>query len=267
LRLTDFLLPDSFPFMNDTDVDSSAQSKTSGRLRAVFEIVLVSGIISGLLASLVFALILSPILGRNNQKLMEMDAGFFTAYALFETAVAFIIMLMLMKTRLETFSMLGLRWEQWKTDVLLGVLAAPCLVVVTGFVGLIFRLFLPEYALEKNPLLEMIGSPRQLMLFIIIGTVAGGIKEELQRAFILRRFSRHLGGAGTGLVIWSLAFGAGHSAQGLQGICSAAILGLVFGAIYLIRGNLVLPITAHAVYNTLVMLLYWFTIGTNKQIP
>ena len=98
-------------------------------------------------------------------------------------------------------------------------------------------------------------------MFIIAGIVAGGIKEELQRAFILRRFSHHLGGAGIGLVTWSLVFGAGHYSQGVQGMCAASILGFIFGILYLIRGNLILPITAHAVYNTLTLLIYWFVIN------
>jgi membrane protease YdiL (CAAX protease family) len=104
----------------------------------------------------------------------------------------------------------------------------------------------------------MIHSPRQLVLFIFAALVAGGVKEELQRAFILRRFQRRLGGAGVGLIVWSLAFGAGHYLQGVLGIFAATVYGFIFGALYLMRGNLVGPITAHAAYDTAVVLLYWF---------
>ena len=240
--------------------DSSFLSQWSARIQAVFEIMLVSGIVSSLLVSLVFA----AVFGRNRLKLMEMDVGFLAAYLLVESAVTFLILWILMKARRETLHALGLRRRLWKTHVLLGILAAPCLIIVSGVVGLMFQLFLPKYALDKNPLLEMIHSPRQLTLFIITGIVAGGVKEELQRAFILCRFRHHLGGARVGLVVWSLAFGAGHYTQGIQGMCAAAILGFVFGVLYLMRGNLILPITAHAVYNTLTLLIYWFIIGMNK---
>jgi len=229
-------------------------------MNAVFEIIAVSGIVSSFLVSLV----LIAIFGRSRMNMMEMDVGLLAAYLMFESAVTFLILWILMKARRETFSAFGLCRQHWKTPVLLGVLAAPCLLVVSGAAGLVFRLFLPEYALDKNPLMEMIHSPRQLVLFIITAIVAGGVKEELQRAFILSRFRRHLGGAWVGLVVWSLVFGAGHYAQGVQGMFVATILGAAFGAIYLTRGNLIIPITAHAVYNTLVLLIYWFAIGINK---
>ena len=240
--------------------DFSLRPATPERFRAVFEIIMVSGVVSSFLVSLVFA----AIFGRDRMKLMEMDIGLLAAYLLSESAAAFLILFILMKTRGETLSALGLNLRNWKKHVLLGVLAAPFLIIVSVVTGLAFKLFLPEYALEKNPLLEMIRSPRHLALFITAGIVAGGIKEELQRAFILCRFKYHLGGSIAGLVIWSLVFGAGHYAQGLQGVCAAAILGFIFGVLYLAHGNLILPITAHAVYNTLALTIYWFTIGINK---
>jgi membrane protease YdiL (CAAX protease family) len=246
--------------MNNSD--SSFRPIWPARLRAVFEIIMVSGVVSSLMASLVFA----AIFGRNRLKLMETDTHYLTTYLLFESAVAFLILFILMKMRRETLPLLGWPRRRWKTHVLIGILAAPCLLIVSGAVVMAFQFFLPKYALEKNPLMEMINSPWQLALFIITGIIAGGIKEELQRAFILNRFIRHLGGAWVGLAVWSLVFGAGHSAQGMQGVCAASILGLIFGILYLARGNLILPITAHAVYNTLSLLIYWFAIGINKQI-
>jgi len=240
--------------------DFSFQSPWPARMQAVLEIMLVSGIVSSLLVALVF----TAIFGRSRQGLLEMGAEFLVAYILLESAVTFLILWILMRSRRETLSELGLRRERWKTHVLPGILAAPCLLVVSGAAGMFFRLFLPKYALEKNPLMEMIHSPQQLALFIIVGIIAGGIKEELQRAFILRRFRHHLGGVRVGLVVWSLAFGVGHYTQGAQGMCAAAILGFIFGILYLVRGNLILPITAHAVYNTLSLLIYWFVIGINK---
>jgi len=241
--------------------DSSSRSILPARLYAVFEIIMVSGVVSSILTSLVFGAIL---FGRNRMKLSEMDISLLAAYLLFESALTFIFLFILMKARGETFFALGLRRINWKRHVLLGIFIAPCLLIVGFVTGVIFKIFLPEYALETNPLMDMIRSPRQLVMFMLAVVVAGGIKEELQRAFILRRFIQHLGGAATGLVTWSLVFGAGHYAQGLEGVCAASILGFIFGILYLIRGNLILPITAHAIYNTLALIIYWFTIGINK---
>jgi membrane protease YdiL (CAAX protease family) len=110
---------------------------------------------------------------------------------------------------------------------------------------------------------EIIQTPQQLALFIFSALVAGGIKEELQRAFILNRFRRYLGGAWVGLVIWSLAFGAGHYVQGVQGIVIASLYGFVFGITYILSGSLLAPIVAHSVYDTLALLAYWFVTKSN----
>ena len=247
------------------DDDSSSPSVWTQRLQALWEIILVSGVVSSLLTSLIFSVVFAVIYrGAKRFKLMEMDFGFLAAYLFFESAVTFLILWMLMKARRETLSSLGLSLKQWKTNIFWGIVAAPCLLVVSGITGLVFKYFLPEYFLEKNPLMEMIHSPLHLVLFVLVAIIAGGVKEELQRAFILNRFRQTLGGAWVGLVLWSLAFGAGHTAQGAQGVCAATVLGFVFGVLYLMRGNLLLPIAAHAAYNTLLILIYWFAIGINK---
>src|SRR4051812_3218187 len=67
---------------------------------------------------------------------------------------------------------------------------------------------------QHNPLQDLIGSPLDAALFAVVVVVAGGVREELQRAFLLRRFERYLGGAGVGVVVASIAFGAGHYVQG-----------------------------------------------------
>ena len=51
-----------------------------------------------------------------------------------------------------------------------------------------------------------------MFLFVVI--VAGGVREELQRAFLLHRFRCDLGQPWMGVFITSLAFGMGHTLQG-----------------------------------------------------
>ena len=270
-RVQNFLFDEIFiacivsPLMNgfDSSFVSPVIPPGSSRrkpLRAVFEIIMVSGIVSSALISLLFA----AIFGRERLNLFKMDIGFFMLFMLSESVVTFLILWTLMKMRRETFATLGLRWKRWKKHVLAGVAAAPGLILVSVIIGAVFRVFFPEHVPDKNPLMAMINSPRDVIFFIITVILAGGIKEELQRAFILRRFRRHLGGACVGLFVWSIAFGLGHYAQGVPGVCAAAILGFIFGVLYLMRGNLILPITAHSAYNTLTLLIYWFAINSGK---
>ena len=120
-----------------------------------------------------------------------------------------------------------------------------------------FELTFPQYVTEGNPILEMIKTPLDLVAFSVAGVYAGGIKEEVQRAFILIRFEKHLGGVSAGLILWSLVFGLGHFEQGWNSAFSAGVLGLVFGGIFLWKRNLFTAISVHAVYDVTVLLVYW----------
>ena len=46
---------------------------------------------------------------------------------------------------------------------------------------------------EHNPLEELLRTPGDAAIFAVIVVIAGGVREEVQRAFILRRFERWLG--------------------------------------------------------------------------
>ena len=135
------------------------------------------------------------------------------------------------------------------------------LFAVNDIVVWVLRVYLPRYYLEGNPVIDNIRTVQDFVLTLVAAIIAGGILEELQRAFILNRFRRYLGGAGIGLVLWSVIFGMGHHIQGTQAIVSAGIYSIIFGILYLLRRSLIAPITAHCIYNTLTLLGYWFYSG------
>jgi len=226
------------------------------RVQAIFEIILVSGLISSFLALLPF----SALPGLGAGRLLN-NANYMSLYLLLESGITLFLMAAILKARGERLDSLGLRLDQWKRNVVIGLLVVPFLFLINGAVTVLFRIYLPRYYTERNPLTESVHSPQQLLLFVFAALLAGGVKEELQRAFILNRFRRYLGGAGVGLVLWSLAFGAGHYVQGAQGVTAAALYGFIFGIIYLARGNLVAPMIAHGAYDTLALLGYWFAFG------
>jgi membrane protease YdiL (CAAX protease family) len=229
------------------------------RLQAVFEILLVSGLIS----SLVAALPLAVFLGKRTGLLLT-DVRFMSIFLLVESGVTFVLLAILMKIHHENIRYLGLQWERWKVNSIMGLALIPFLFFINAVVSFVFRNYLPKYYTEYNPLTEIIHSPEQLALFIFSALIAGGIKEELQRAFILNKFRRYLGGAGVGLVLWSVAFGAGHYVQGIQGILIATVYGFLFGVLYLMSGSLIAPIVAHGAYDTLALLGYWLFTGRFK---
>ncbi len=181
-----------------------------------------------------------------------------SAYVLLEAAITLVFLFLIMRAHGETLAWLGLCWKRWRSNAMVGLAIVPILLVLNVVVAAVFQEFLPKYFLERNPLTELIRTPQDLALFIATALIAGGIKEELQRAFILRRFQAYLGGGKIGLITWSVVFGLGHFVQGAQGMVAAGMFGLIFGALYLMRGNLIAPIVAHGAYDTVALLGSWF---------
>lgn len=116
------------------------------------------------------------------------------------------------------------------------------------------------HTVAHNPLQDLVQSPRQAALFAMVLIVAGGIREEVQRAFLLQRFERWLGGARVGLIVTSLAFGAGHFIQGADAAVATATLGAFWGAVYLRRRSIVAPVVSHAGFN-LVQILQFLVVS------
>jgi len=79
--------------------------------------------------------------------------------------------------------------------------------------------------------------------------VAGGVREEIQRGFVLRRFEQYLGGGAVGLVVSSALFGLGHLEQGHDVSLATAALGAFWGAVFLARRSILGPMIGHAGFN------------------
>ena len=79
--------------------------------------------------------------------------------------------------------------------------------------------------------------------------LAGGVREELQRAFIIHRFRQRLGGGLVGLAVYSLLFGLLHFDQGWDVAIAVGSLGLLWGILYIRRGSAVMSMTNHASFN------------------
>jgi membrane protease YdiL (CAAX protease family) len=125
------------------------------------------------------------------------------------------------------------------------------LVLAALAIGIVVLASVQHYApslhtVEHNPLQDLISEPRNAVLFALVVVVAGGVREELQRAFLLHRFEQSLGGATVGLVVASVAFGAGHLLQGVDAALATGLLGAFWGVVYLRRRSAVAPMVSHA---------------------
>ena len=156
-------------------------------------------------------------------------------------------------------------------DVILG--RRPALVEVAAGIPLIFvalglavavilsvQTFAPWlHTVERNPIEGVLQSPRDALLFALVVVVAGGIREEVQRAFVLHRFEQSLGGRTVGVVISSIAFGAGHLLQGRDIAIATGVLGAMWGVVYLTRRSAIAPMVSHAGFDLLQIVQFTLT--------
>jgi membrane protease YdiL (CAAX protease family) len=139
----------------------------------------------------------------------------------------------------------------------MGEMAAGIPMIVGAFVIAIVvlltiqRLAPSLHTVETNPLQALLRSPRDALLFAVVVVVAGGVREEIQRAFLLHRFDQFLGGGRVGVVVTSIAFGAGHLVQGLDAAIATGLLGAYWGVVYLRRRSAVAPMVSHAGFDLL----------------
>jgi membrane protease YdiL (CAAX protease family) len=142
-----------------------------------------------------------------------------------------------------------------RPEVIRGLVLIPAVFLMVVVLLNLMRLVAPGlHNVETNPLEKLAGTPGEAALFAIVAIVAGGVREEMQRAFLLRRFERHLGGAMVGVVVLSAAFGLGHIVQGWDAVITTGLLGAFWAVVYLQRRSSVAPIISHSGFNSLEIL-------------
>jgi membrane protease YdiL (CAAX protease family) len=137
----------------------------------------------------------------------------------------------------------------WR-DVGLGLLLIPASFAIVVCVLLVLQMVVPSLRnVPHNPLTGMVKTRTDAILFALVAMIAGGVREEIQRGFVLRRFEQYLGGGTVGLVFFSVVFGLGHVEQGHDVALATAVLGAFWGAIYLRRRTVVPAMIGHAGFN------------------
>jgi len=181
----------------------------------------------------------------------SLSAKFVFALSLGDTAVLITIMLWLLIRNGERPRDVFLGCRRPGEETVVGVLSVPFVVALVLALSLIIRAFLPFlHNVPANPLEGLLGTQTGLLAFLVVVIVAGGLREELQRAFLLHRFRHDLGNAGAGLVITSIAFGLGHTLQGWDAAILTGALGATWGLMYLTRGSALAPIVSHSLFNS-----------------
>jgi membrane protease YdiL (CAAX protease family) len=182
----------------------------------------------------------------------QLSLPFVLTLSLADTLLLIVMMVLLTRAHGESASQLWIGKRPLKREVTLGVLLIPVVFLTVVVLLNALRLIAPWlHNVEENPLEALAKTPAGAGVFALVAIFAGGVREELQRAFLLHRFERYLGGATVGVIVLSLAFGLGHVVQGWDAVITTATLGAFWAMVYLRRRSSVAPIVSHAGFNTL----------------
>jgi uncharacterized protein len=231
-----------------------AQRPRSSRALSLLEVLLCSGLptqllIGGLLVAL----------GARVSSGDSLPFGFVVAVSLLDTLAIVVLVTLFLRLRGEHPRQVLLGRAGWSQEVRRGVAWLPIVFGVVIVLGALIQAFMPWLRnVPQNPLQAMLTSPWRVAMFAVVVVLAGGVREEVQRAFILHRFDQDLGGARVGLVLFSVAFGLGHLTQGFDAALITGVLGLLWGVLYLSRRSIIAPAVSHSLFNLLEIALYQY---------
>ena len=227
--------------------------RLQARARSLLDVFLCSGIPTQLLIAKLLAVAgVKPMVGDG-----QLDATWVFVVAMGDTVLLLILATMLLRANGESPREVFLGPRPPLREGLIGLALIGPLLLGVGVVLLAARQAWPSlHNVADNPLTGLLKNPREAIMFACVALLAGGVREEVQRAFILTRFERDLGGPIVGLAVTSIAFGAGHALQGWDAALATGLLGAVWGVIYVRRRSAIAPMVSHAGFNSLEIVRY-----------
>ena len=231
--------------------EASAAPGPSSRFVAAFEALLCSSLPTQIaIGGLLRLAGLSPFDDTG-----QLSLQFVLILSVADTLVLIVLMIGLSNAHGESIRTLWLGHGHIRKEAVLGALMIPVVFLMVVVLLNALRLAAPWlHNVPTNPLEQLAETPGQAAVFAMVAIFAGGFREELQRAFLLRRFERYLGGAAVGVVVLSIGFGVAHVLQGWDAVITTGLLGAFWAVMYLRRGSAVAPVVSHAGFNALEVL-------------
>jgi membrane protease YdiL (CAAX protease family) len=225
------------------------------RLRAIIEILLCSGVPTQVAIAQLLAL--GGLRPLSPSGALEPSWVFLVAFI--DTFLLITLAFFLLRANGESPRAVFLGSRSPLREAVFGLaLIGPLILGVAGIMVAARVIWPSLHNVAENPLGGLLRSPLNAALFAVVAIVGGGVREELQRAFLLTRFERDLGGPVVGLVVTSVAFGAGHALQGWDAAVATGAMGFFWGWLYLRRRSVVASMASHAGYNSLEIVRFIF---------
>ena len=189
----------------------------------------------------------------------SLSAIFIFALSLLDTVVLLSLILWLLLRRAESPRRVFFGDRPAGPEVAVGILSVPFVIALVAALMVTILRFAPWLRnVPDNPLESFLGTQSGLVMFLFVVIVAGGLREELQRAFLLHRFRGDLGQPWLGVLITSLAFGLGHTLQGTDAAIITGSLGALWGVMYIRRRSAIAPIVSHSLFNSAELIRVFF---------
>jgi membrane protease YdiL (CAAX protease family) len=218
------------------------------RWLALFEALLVCGVPTQALVATTLLVVLKMSPGDGDR----LSLPFFATLSLIDTLLVLTLIRFFLRSSGERIRDVFLGPRPPRREAWLGLAFVPVILIGAGTIVLALRALFPWMQnVPSNPFLHFMNTPLEAAVFVVVVVLAGGVREELQRAFILHRFEQRLGGVRVGLVLFTLTFAALHVDQGLDVAAAVGTLGFIWGVIYIRRRSVVFPIVNHAGFNAL----------------
>jgi membrane protease YdiL (CAAX protease family) len=142
-------------------------------------------------------------------------------------------------------------------EVLRGFGLVPWVFLLFAGTGMVLARLAPGL-FTPNPFATLATTGTEFVVFGAVVIVAGGLREEIQRAFILHRCEQRLGGAIIGVIGFGVLFGLMHyDVQGWSAVIITALLGTLWSLVYLARRSVVAPMVSHASFNLIEVIGFW----------
>ena len=235
-----------FPPSPDAEPAESPYALTQARASAIFEIVLCSGVPSQLALVSLFSLAGFSAYGADGR----LSFGYIAALLLLDATLLITLIFWFLRRHGEHPRDVFLGRRPVGHEILIGLpMTGVVFMIAVLVLSTAQRLFPGLHNVDENPLQQLIQSPGQALVLVIVATIGGGLREEVQRAFIIHRFEQHLGGGMVGLIVYSLIFGLGHALQGWDAVLATSMLGLFWGYVYLKRRSIAAPVVSHSGFN------------------
>ncbi len=248
----DLALDVSAPPIAEPPTATPTQTPHAARLVAIAEVTLCSGFPTQLGLMAVLSLVgPSPLTAAG-----QLSLTYIVVLSFADAALVLLLVWLLLRTHSEPVVATLCGTRPAGREALVGLALVPAVFVLVAVTFSVILQVAPWlHNVAENPLEVLMRSPADAVWFGLVAVVAGVLREEVQRGFILRRFEQQLGGGVTGLVVFSVAFGLGHLLQGWDAAIVTGLLGAFWGIIYLRRRSIVAPIICHAIFNLVEILI------------